>query len=59
MNLHEHYDKLSTEEKNWVDNMVWHIRNTAKHDSIKLVNDDRAEVFVDAFAKYLLESKTY
>lgn len=56
--MHKYYNQLTEHEKNIIDNiLVWGLRNTAKSYGIPLANDDRAEEFVDALSKYILDSR--
>lgn len=54
--IHEHYDKLTITEKQFVDDAYTAIVGVAKEYGIKLSGDDRAELAVDALARLVLES---
>jgi hypothetical protein len=57
--VHKYYDNLTKEEKSFVDENTQQIldNTTTIGFSLRLLKDDRAEVFVDAFAKWVIESR--
>lgn len=58
-NLHHHYNQLNANEKAFVDASVnWILAQSVNSPSVpKLNNCDPAERAVDAFARWILESK--
>lgn len=57
MPIHNNYEKLPNEDRKHVDEMYNLINKYAKENSVPLFYDDRAEVFVEAIATYVLEGK--
>lgn len=58
MNIHENYDQLTSREKSFVDetfSVLLFAR--ASKNSIPLHDDDTSERAVDAFAKWVIESR--
>jgi hypothetical protein len=56
-NLHENYDKLTPDEKAFVDESFRSIYALAKHSHVPLTGNDDAEVAVDALAKLVIQSR--
>lgn len=56
-NLHEHYDELTPDETQFVDDAFKKITDMAKTRKIRLWGDDRMEAAVDALAKLVIESR--
>lgn len=54
--LHEHYDKLTITEHQFVDEAFQQLVLLARSYGITLAKDDRAERAVDALARMVLES---
>lgn len=62
MNWRKTYDRIEKENpelKQHIDNMYNLVNDYAKANGIRLAYDDTAERFVEAIAKYIVESEDY
>jgi hypothetical protein len=55
--VHNNYNKITSEEKQHIDNMFTRISQYADDEKISLAYDDRAERLIEALATYIVESK--
>lgn len=55
--LHEHYDRLTPEERKFVDDAARDLMTLARVSNIKLYGNDEAERAVDALSRWILASK--
>jgi hypothetical protein len=51
------YEGLTDKEKKIIDEIYNVVNNHCKENEIKIAYDDRAEEFIDAITKYIVESK--
>jgi len=57
MNIHHHYDQLTEKERSFVDEVFSDAYPKARAYGVNLTNCDDAERAVDAFARFVIQSR--